>query len=139
MLYLLVYVVILLLLGHYFFFFLMIRRPPRSTRTDTLFPYTTLFRSHGDARPPFRRGLQVDERLEHLRRRGVCRSEEHTSELQSLMRISYAVFCLKKKKKKHNKLQLYILNKMTNKIYVINKTTLTNNKQYCSTTMTRPL
>src|SRR3546814_4686688 len=109
------------------FFFLMIRRPPRSTRTDTLFPYTTLFRSlldarsgpaggpagelagqgpksqgthsgaplwpaggdaatAGDRRPPWPRG----------------RSEEHTSELQSLMRISYAVFCLKKKKKKPN-------------------------------------
>src|SRR3546814_5909345 len=96
----------------------MIRRPPRSTRTDTLFPYTTLFRSlggrdhqpdrafhHGDHRRhggldrdrdvpadlqdrPDRDGLTPD---------GV-RSEEHTSELQSLMRISYAVFCLKKKK-----------------------------------------
>src|SRR6056297_3714157 len=73
-----------------FFFFLMIRRPPRSTRTDTLFPYTTLFRSrpdedlgHGRAAP------------RHPRR---PRSEEHTSELQSLRRISYAVFCLKKKK-----------------------------------------
>src|SRR3546814_3052174 len=90
----------------------MIRRPPRSTRTDTLFPYTTLFRSarpheqhhqvedapgedvagdegeggHGDA------GALVMER---------GRSEEHTSELQSLMRISYAVFCLKKKKNSH--------------------------------------
>src|SRR3546814_17357365 len=83
----------------YVIFFLMIRRPPRSTRTDTLFPYTTLFRS-------------VDERLErgarrahrprhvHLARADVVeRSEEHTSELQSLMRISYAVFCLKKKRK----------------------------------------
>src|SRR3546814_1574598 len=85
----------------------MIRRPPRSTRTDTLFPYTTLFRSiaiHDDvlsscalrfflyARP----GMNVHSvvfqslRVKH-------RSEEHTSELQSLMRISYAVFCLKKK------------------------------------------
>src|SRR3546814_3534436 len=77
----------------------MIRRPPRSTRTDTLFPYTTLFRS--------RRGLgcflvcgrsaPVTARL--CARRCARRSEEHTSELQSLMRISYAVFCLKKKKK----------------------------------------
>src|SRR3546814_8980769 len=141
-------------------FFLMVRRPPRSTRTDTLFPYTTLFRSHpalpavGDAgdgahclcgRPasrPFGRARPVDGglcqglwpasaararadlRLQQERRadaapraaqRGVparapqrrgrqrrqvaIRSEEHTSELQSLMRISYAVFCLKKKKK----------------------------------------
>src|SRR3546814_8592496 len=108
------------------FFFLMIRRPPRSTRTDTLFPYTTLFRSPGggpyrgaapDARP-HRRGTAVrqpaesDRRAGRRERRGVdrieeraCdRSEEHTSELQSLMRISYAVFCLKKKKQKtHNK------------------------------------
>src|SRR3546814_1851010 len=68
----------------------MIRRPPRSTRTDTLFPYTTLFRSagrHGVSHSGWR-GLSGDGRL---------RSEEHTSELQSLMRISYAVFCLKKK------------------------------------------
>src|SRR3546814_13980479 len=82
------------------FFFLMIRRPPRSTRTDTLFPYTTLFRSHLLSRPVTR----ADQR--HVRSRIRCpadcrqRSEEHTSELQSLMRISYAVFCLKKKKNK---------------------------------------
>src|SRR3546814_6091691 len=72
------------------FFFLMIRRPPRSTRTDTLFPYTTLFRS---ARPG---GLFLYLRP-WLSGDGAMRSEEHTSELQSLMRISYAVFCLKKK------------------------------------------
>src|SRR3546814_1534508 len=117
----------------FFFFFLMIRRPPRSTRTDTLFPYTTLFRSH---RPPSASPLRsangdpmivVDDvykryRTEHgpgkwvleginftippklnvglVGRNGAgksTRSEEHTSELQSLMRISYAVFCLKKK------------------------------------------
>src|SRR3546814_17593439 len=82
------------------FFFLMIRRPPRSTRTDTLFPYTTLFRS-----TPNRRGAQrghcvrtVFRHYESTLHRG--RSEEHTSELQSLMRISYAVFCLKKKNTK---------------------------------------
>src|SRR3546814_10175705 len=97
----------------------MIRRPPRSTRTDTLFPYTTLFRSVG---PKFRvmfqpRGMAVfrisrKARLVLPREHGrvpthtiaevvpVARSEEHTSELQSLMRISYAVFCLKKKKKR---------------------------------------
>src|SRR3546814_10541273 len=132
------------------FFFLMIRRPPRSTRTDTLFPYTTLFRSpHGDGcTPPHERGRAHQHRnacarvgpdwlhAEWCRSTGrggransggaditlagaqhylsrpckVCkciderrkplssvRSEEHTSELQSLMRISYAVFCLKKK------------------------------------------
>src|SRR3546814_3222438 len=101
----------------------MIRRPPRSTRTDTLFPYTTLFRSRGGV-------LRCDEDLlenfrliaisvvgnaesfirvvgRHIARphhaQPCDRSEEHTSELQSLMRISYAVFCLKKKNKKRNK------------------------------------
>src|SRR3546814_3086421 len=107
----------------------MIRRPPRSTRTDTLFPYTTLFRSRrrpdGDGRPrrpaapPPARGLRRADRdqpdrqpdarplredlrgrRDALSRPPSCRSEEHTSELQSLMRISYAVFCLKKKKTK---------------------------------------
>src|SRR3546814_2149269 len=117
------------------FFFLMIRRPPRSTRTDTLFPYTTLFRS----RPPPAHEEQVTGAPEMKKLLGtvasalvlamalgfagpavadatpldasivrdptevpapiIRRSEEHTSELQSLMRISYAVFCLKKKKK----------------------------------------
>src|SRR3546814_3432922 len=92
----------------------MIRRPPRSTRTDTLFPYTTLFRSAdarhrrlvgrvdlgeagpgaGAERPPPPAGAVVQG---VPRRRQPARSEEHTSELQSLMRISYAVFCLKKK------------------------------------------
>src|SRR3546814_6737793 len=84
----------------------MIRRPPRSTRTDTLFPYTTLFRS--DARYQRLARISVPhlynlrQSLVYRQRRGVWhgtrRSEEHTSELQSLMRISYAVFCLKKKK-----------------------------------------
>src|SRR3546814_1879709 len=88
----------------------MIRRPPRSTRTDTLFPYTTLFRSH--RRPHLQlHAVDLRDRSVHdghadLRLRGERRdpgparrrSEEHTSELQSLMRISYAVFCLKKKK-----------------------------------------
>src|SRR3546814_5471217 len=115
------------------FFFLMIRRPPRSTRTDTPFPYTTLFRSHlgeGFARLQVPRseaeqlpggaadGAQGEPAVDAagLQQAGVVgfgdvafdilqveglqnRSEEHTSELQSLMRISYAVFCLKKKKK----------------------------------------
>src|SRR3546814_4814219 len=71
----------------------MIRRPPRSTRTDTLFPYTTLFRSlpllRVNGAAPVAGGLDA--------RSTFNRSEEHTSELQSLMRISYAVFCLKKK------------------------------------------
>src|SRR3546814_3818317 len=117
----------------------MIRRPPRSTRTDTLFPYTTLFRSndhglqqHYTRQPKFRGttysaahalatylqsvplvAMNVNDNL-HIARvinvttitRGaeeyVDRSEEHTSELQSLMRISYAVFCLKKKKQEPN-------------------------------------
>src|SRR3546814_6424792 len=89
----------------------MIRRPPRSTRTDTLFPYTTLVRSGVRrtalrALPPVsrdigarRRGVAVRGGRNVLREQGQTRrSEEHTSELQSLMRISYAVFCLKKKK-----------------------------------------
>src|SRR3546814_1977067 len=74
----------------------MIRRPPRSTRTDTLFPYTTLFRSSARRRRTYARYGTTPR----LRRRTRARSEEHTSELQSLMRISYAVFCLKKKKNK---------------------------------------
>src|SRR3546814_3271585 len=96
----------------------MIRRPPRPTRTDTLFPYTTLFRSPGSSTnrrqrhiPPTNRRSTNEQCLpRHTRPRNRhheqpptpkcrgCRSEEHTSELQSLMRISYAVFCLQKKK-----------------------------------------
>src|SRR3546814_1956634 len=101
----------------------MIRRPPRSTRTDTLFPYTTLFRSPRPIGFQIEPAAKADRRVEiglgdaDLRRRAVQpglgsadigaaqrdlrwqpeRSEEHTSELQSLMRISYAVYCLKKK------------------------------------------
>src|SRR3546814_5070066 len=90
----------------------MIRRPPRSTRTDTLFPYTTLFRSLADGprrpgRPerlltfsaalPFRLSFRPHPFVRRSPRMPP-RSEEHTSELQSLMRTSYAVFCLKKKK-----------------------------------------
>src|SRR3546814_2036379 len=77
----------------------MIRRPPRSTRTDTLFPYTTLFRSAAPAPPPPAPSAPLP-RPRGGGARTSARSEEHTSELQSLMRISYAVFCLKKKKKK---------------------------------------
>src|SRR3546814_4233333 len=106
----------------------MIRRPPRSTRTDTLFPYTTLFRSlpglSGDIPRPAepevlveaaqrsrlarhvrhdRAGsLPTQRRVSDHRALELSRSEEHTSELQSLMRISYAVFCLKKKTKSIN-------------------------------------
>src|SRR3546814_8820637 len=104
------------------FFFLRLRRPPRSTRTDSLFPYTTLFRSITGGEV-FLDGAKADEMhatLNALRLIGVeigeerggirvrahgplkARSEEHTSELQSLMRISYAVFCLKKKKDTRN-------------------------------------
>src|SRR3546814_4542611 len=85
----------------------MMRRPPRSTRTDTLFPYTTLFRSCGGEGGVRRKGARDrlsgwdDDRIAARRADGgrdcEVRSEEHTSELQSLMRISYAVFCLKKK------------------------------------------
>src|SRR3546814_4635454 len=122
-----------------FFFFLMIRRPPRSNRTDTLFPYTTLFRSESGrlARSPghvgfpdahgrepaagVRAARPVGGRCRAARGagargwRGACRtrralrSEEHTSELQSLMRISYAVFCLKKKNKTTDKLIVQIV------------------------------
>src|SRR3546814_10569894 len=100
----------------------MIRRPPRSTRTDTLFPYTTLFRSSMSLSVvPFDRSRALISSMtgnfrdsgQSMRSSGVLimtgsracssdRSEEHTSELQSLMRNSYAVFCLKKKKQKHN-------------------------------------
>src|SRR3546814_5593642 len=84
-----------------FLFCLMIRRPPRSTRTDTLFPYTTLFRSGlrlvGGFRLGFGLRLQFGFRRRHHRLGFGLRSEEHTSELQSLMRTSYAVFCLTKK------------------------------------------
>src|SRR3546814_2057011 len=96
------------------FFFLMIRRPPRSTRTDTLFPYTTLFRSVEavgsneyasstsvgkiELVDSTREGKSRCSREDSVERdEGDYRSEEHTYELQSLMRISYAVFCLKKK------------------------------------------
>src|SRR3546814_2427457 len=82
----------------------MIRRPPRSTRTDTLFPYTTLFRSGARSRETlspltdWETGEGQGNRAALTQRpRKANRSEEHTSELQSLMRISYAVFCLKKK------------------------------------------
>src|SRR3546814_10167561 len=86
----------------------MIRRPPRSTRTDTLFPYTTLFRSNGVDKcrsHPLNEEMTVFKALDEktlVAGQIAPRSEEHTSELQSLMRISYAVFCLKKKKKKNN-------------------------------------
>src|SRR3546814_1280400 len=88
-------------------FFLMIRRPPRSTRTDTLFPYTTLFRSRD--RKLYDDFQAVQKLLTSASsytayRKLLKRSEEHTSELQSLMRISYAVFCLKKKKTYNHKI-----------------------------------
>src|SRR3546814_2672767 len=104
----------------------MLRRPPRSTRTDTLFPYTTLFRSR-HPKPYFISPIAVSAALTSARisspdstcdpyrarsqARNIFRSEEHTSELQSLMRISYAVFCLKKKK---NKTQTHIRTHITN-------------------------
>src|SRR3546814_6278148 len=126
-------------LSETFFFCLMIRRPPRSTRTDTLLPYTTLFRSdqrHEDAalaEPDVAPLVRADEhhpvhddhpgddhRCEaqvHLALHAPGRSEEHTSELQSLMRISYAVFCLKKKKQS-NCIQ-HITNQKHQPLYLI--------------------
>src|SRR3546814_1807509 len=113
-----------------FFFFLMIRRPPRSTRTDTLFPYTTLFRSldHAGISPdqlgfvlmatvthPYQTPAAAPELAARLGSTApamdisaaCARSEGHTSELQSLMRISYAVFCLKKKTQQESSSQQY--------------------------------
>src|SRR3546814_6539603 len=120
-------------------FFLIIRRPPRSTRTDTLFPYTTLFRSPMRAtdRPrsaPYARTgpsmlaqwvatrysphpLMSRRTFNGGTRSTLTRSEEHTSELQSLMRISYAVFCLKKKNKTYNKAE----DQTTRQAYIIAK------------------
>src|SRR3546814_7930003 len=119
----------------------MKRRQPRSTRTDTLFPYTTLVRSAlrrlGGRRPPQPLGRRAGHRRDAVRgwsrrRAARCaaagcaghvvhgvagRSEEHTSELQSLMRISYAVFCLKKKKKNYKR-------------PIVNKSLHTNIKQH---------
>src|SRR3546814_10900383 len=113
----------------------MIRRPPRSTRTDTLFPYTTLFRSHPSqgagqhqfhcqprTRSSRRAASLVEDEARDADAAGDERAEEHTSELQSLKRKSYAVFCLKKKtikntpKQKINTLGLRLHNK--NRIYL---------------------
>src|SRR3546814_2988508 len=95
----------------------MIRRPPRSTRTDTLFPYTTLFRS----KTSYRMWLPGTPHCIAVNRYGELfandRSEEHTSELQSLMRISYAVFCLKKKIKIKNNLSVTNNAKYINSYY----------------------
>src|SRR3546814_7636801 len=121
------------------FFFLMIRRPPRSTRTDTRFPYTTLFRSpakvHIDESTVTDRA-KLDHCVDHPESTaenspdgfglaggdfGAYRSEEHTSELQSLMRISYAVFCLKKKKQHNNRHR---------KQYQKHTTTISNNIEF---------
>src|SRR3546814_7756018 len=113
----------------------MIRRPPRSTRTDTLFPYTTLFRSPAGGPSPGRwnpAGVEIALREDLADPSGVLisgrepnRSEEHTSELQSLMRISYAVFCLKKKKKHYkNTLHMYHYQKKTKIIAYINTSDL---------------
>src|SRR3546814_6652905 len=108
----------------------MIRRPPRSTRTDTLFPYTTLFRSQVHL---YRRAAAADQPKDKLRPHQLqplrcadrplefhgpqSRSEEHTSELQSLMRISYAVFCLKKKKNRNTHKKNY--NTTTNTVEIL--------------------
>src|SRR3546814_5836661 len=115
-------------------FCLMIRRPPRSTRTDTLFPYTTLFRSQhvgwvarSETHPALnqqkpngrrkRRPFGCFQRCYGSERVTHARSEEHTSELQSLMRISYAVFCLKKKKESNRT----AIKTDINEIYTVHK------------------
>src|SRR3546814_3186752 len=128
----------------FLFFFLMIRRPPRSTRTDTLFPYTTLFRSRGLVAAPgfidIHSHATTREAARYQAKDGVTtrleleigtwpvpawydakRSEEHTSELQSLMRISYAVFCLKKKKTNNKNTNTY--NKTMYTTHLNSKTT----------------
>src|SRR3546814_9660624 len=118
----------------------MIRRPPRSTRTDTLFPYTTLFRSpragwSGSRNTAtgatsvwaaHRRFRWRQRASEHARR-----SEEHTSELQSLMRISYAVFCLKKKKKTIKKNSFIVTTETT-----ITKETMSQHTRYTTDKLT---
>src|SRR3546814_2550447 len=87
----------------------MIRRPPRSTRTDTLFPYTTLFRSSPGGTPSgSSRPTSASCCPGPTAPPTTWRSEEHTSELQSLMRISYAVFCLKKKNNKYIQTKIII-------------------------------
>src|SRR3546814_3611642 len=116
----------------------MIRRPPRSTRTDTLFPYTTLFRSVANAQFHMLRMHTLKQMLvgskkpyqgikyHLLQHYSECialygpRSEEHTSELQSLMRISYAVFCLKKKKKIYR-------HKYNNKTHTVTRINIVDN------------
>src|SRR3546814_5971692 len=114
-----------------FIFFLMIRRPPRSTRTDTLFPYTTLFRSShpGDAPEDGASAPRIHRNVHPRRplrpRAARRRSEEHTSELQSLMRISYAVFCLKKKKQTHYSKLSYSQNSVTTTTKHRNNTPMT--------------
>src|SRR3546814_9356063 len=111
----------------------MIRRPPRSTRTDTLFPYTTLFRSALPPRRGHHRGRPLNKRREGTSRRVRQRSEEHTSELQSLMRISYAVFCLKKKnnkkKNRYEQTDTRIKNTSTNKVSRRYYTIIENNER----------
>src|SRR3546814_9330331 len=101
----------------------MIRRPPRSTRTDTLFPYTTLFRSSEAAAMMHARGKTTSvlgatgHAIWTFIRIYLMRSEEHTSELKSLMRISYAVFCLKKKKyNSHKEIPTLLITAITTKI-----------------------
>src|SRR3546814_9192839 len=112
----------------YIFFFLMIRRPPRSTRTDTLFPYTTLFRSHLNG-VDYRLTIILPPDYDQTKERYpvlylLDRSEEHTSELQSLMRISYAVFCLKKKTENNNNKKEQIKQMNTTITSNVNKTIL---------------
>src|SRR3546814_8578245 len=117
----------------------MIRRPPRSTRTDTLFPYTTLFRSFRRSRSckvrstgpaPCSAKRSGSLSMSATSRRRSTRSEEHTSELQSLMRISYAVFCLKKKKNKN----IYQISQITQEqLLTMHENPIIHNKQLNTT------
>src|SRR3546814_7077562 len=108
----------------------MMRRPPRSTRTDTLFPYTTLFRSRSrfEEQLVVEHGGAVDQDVDRAER--LRRSEEHTSELQSLMRISYAVFCLKKK---NNRYTIMTDSNLNYTCYTENHKILLNSLTACAT------
>src|SRR3546814_2167350 len=126
-------------------FFLMLRRPPRSTPTDTLFPYTTLFRSHRCEHAAVIANLLARRSSSNAADRSACRSsveaheptrtEEHTSELQSIMRISYAVFCLKKNNTQTNTIKSHLV-KYEHHIHKYNKQLYDTHSVYYTCTHT---